>query len=146
MSENRDAIRQICTDIAKRVDRVYMAEQGRKGEPAAKTAPADKSAPLAASAPSRVPATPAPVAQPARSAGSPPAGATSKAPPLDLSSLEQQLKDTKAFGVLTKLTVGALTALFFIVGIFPQPILNMLREYPAGTAVVNPHVAEAAHQ
>ena len=36
MSENRDAIRQICTDIAKRVDRAYMAEQGRKGEPAAK--------------------------------------------------------------------------------------------------------------
>jgi acyl-CoA dehydrogenase len=36
MSENLDAIRQICTDIAKRVDRAYMAEQGRKNEPADK--------------------------------------------------------------------------------------------------------------
>jgi acyl-CoA dehydrogenase len=36
MSENLDAIRQICTDIAKRVDRKYMAEQGRKNEPASK--------------------------------------------------------------------------------------------------------------
>ena len=36
MSENLEAIRQICTDIAKRVDRAYMAEQGRKREPATK--------------------------------------------------------------------------------------------------------------
>lgn len=36
MSEHLDAIRQICTDIAKRVDRTYMAEQGRKREPADK--------------------------------------------------------------------------------------------------------------
>jgi acyl-CoA dehydrogenase len=34
MSENLDAIRQLCTDIAKRVDRAYMAAQGRKSEPA----------------------------------------------------------------------------------------------------------------
>src|SRR6266511_5948812 len=47
-------------------------------------------------------------------------------------------------GILTKFTVGALTALIFIVGIFPQPILNMLREYPTGRAVVNPHVAKSA--
>lgn len=36
MSENLSAVRQICTDIAKRVDRAYMAEQVRKGEPAHK--------------------------------------------------------------------------------------------------------------
>lgn len=49
-------------------------------------------------------------------------------------------------GFLTKFTIGTLTALIFIVGIFPQPVLNMLREYPTGSAVVNPHVAEkAAH-
>jgi alkylation response protein AidB-like acyl-CoA dehydrogenase len=36
MSENLDAIRQLCADIAKRVDRKYMAEQGRKCEPATK--------------------------------------------------------------------------------------------------------------
>lgn len=47
-------------------------------------------------------------------------------------------------GFLTRFTIGALTALIFIVGIFPQPILNMLREFPIGQAVVNPHVAESA--
>lgn len=36
MSENLDGIRQLCTEIAKRVDRSYMAEQGRKREPADK--------------------------------------------------------------------------------------------------------------
>lgn len=36
MSENLDAIRQLCDDIAKRVDRPYMAAQGRKREPATK--------------------------------------------------------------------------------------------------------------
>jgi acyl-CoA dehydrogenase len=36
MSENLDAIHQICSDIAKRVDRSYMAAQGRKREPADK--------------------------------------------------------------------------------------------------------------
>ena len=36
MSDNIDAIRQICADIAKRIDRSYMAEQGRKVEPADK--------------------------------------------------------------------------------------------------------------
>jgi acyl-CoA dehydrogenase len=36
MSENLDAIRQLCTDIAKRVDRAYMASQGRKSEPGQK--------------------------------------------------------------------------------------------------------------
>lgn len=36
MSENLSAIREICTDIAKRIDRSYMADQGRKNEPAEK--------------------------------------------------------------------------------------------------------------
>lgn len=31
-------------------------------------------------------------------------------------------------GGLTKFTIGALTALIFVVGIFPQPVLSMLRE------------------
>jgi NADH-quinone oxidoreductase subunit N len=44
-------------------------------------------------------------------------------------------------GFLTKCTVGALTAMIFLVGVFPQPVLNMLRDVPAGTTVVNPHVA-----
>ena len=40
-----------------------------------------------------------------REGDAPPGGATSKAPPLDLTSLEQQLKDTDAIGTLTKLTL-----------------------------------------
>lgn len=36
MSENLDAIREICRDIPKRIDRAYMAEMGRKMEPADK--------------------------------------------------------------------------------------------------------------
>jgi NADH-quinone oxidoreductase subunit N len=43
--------------------------------------------------------------------------------------------------VLTRFTVATLTALVFVVGVFPQPVLNMLREPSPGTAVVNPHVA-----
>ena len=34
------------------------------------------------------------------------------------------------FAPLTKATIGALTALIFLFGIFPRPILNMLREIP----------------
>jgi NADH-quinone oxidoreductase subunit N len=45
-------------------------------------------------------------------------------------------------GILTKFTVGTLTALIFIFGIFPQPILNMLREYPTGQAAIETHVAK----
>jgi len=73
------------------------------GAPA--TPNAGKTDPRAASAPAKVPAAPAPAAQPAKRATSPSAGATAKAPPLDLASLEQQLKDTKAIGVLTKITL-----------------------------------------
>ncbi len=50
-------------------------------------------------------------------------------------------------GGLTKATVGALTALIFIVGIFPQPVLSMLRErrLPVSDMVVKPvaHSADA---
>jgi hypothetical protein len=35
----------------------------------------------------------------------PPEAAKPKAPPLDLASLEQRLKDTKAIGLLTKITL-----------------------------------------
>src|SRR4030095_4653243 len=46
-----------------------------------------------------------------------------------------------ATGALTKITVGTLTALIFIFGIFPQPVLNMLRESPVNHAVIEPHIA-----
>lgn len=45
-------------------------------------------------------------------------------------------------GTLTKFTVGTLTALIFIVGVFPQPVLSML-EPPRRTIVAAPeHVAQ----
>ncbi len=40
-----------------------------------------------------------------RKEGAPPEVTKPKAPPLDLASLEQRLKDTKAIGVLTKITL-----------------------------------------
>lgn len=57
---------------------------------------AARAAPAAPAAPA--PATPAPAAQP--STASPPAP-----PPLDLSTLEQRLRETKAIGVFTKLSL-----------------------------------------
>ncbi len=51
------------------------------------------------------------------------------------------------FSGLTKFTIGALTALIFAVGIFPQPVLSMLREprLPVSDIVVKPiaHSADA---
>jgi len=91
----------------------------RAAVPAAAPAPAPTpAAPPKAEVPSNVPAPPQPVistpkAQPATKAAAPakaqapvavatrPAGA----PPLDLRSLEQRLKDTGAIGVLTKLSL-----------------------------------------
>jgi hypothetical protein len=58
-----------------------------------------------ANAPAKPPATPAPVAQPSKQESVPPGVGNQKAPPLDLASLEQRLKDTKAIGVLTKITL-----------------------------------------
>ena len=45
-------------------------------------------------------------------------------------------------GGLTKFTVGALTALIFIVGIFPQPVLSMLKETPHKVVAAPEHVAQ----
>jgi hypothetical protein len=63
---------------------------------------AGKPAPPVAKAPAR-PA--APAAQPPRKESVAPEAVTPKAPPLDLAALEQRLKDTKAIGVLTKITL-----------------------------------------
>lgn len=55
-------------------------------------------------APARAPAAPAPAAQPPRKEPAPTV-AKPEAPPLDLKSLETRLKETKAIGVFTKLTL-----------------------------------------
>jgi NADH-quinone oxidoreductase subunit N len=44
-------------------------------------------------------------------------------------------------GALTKITIGTLTALIFIFGIFPQPVLNMLRDSTVKPSLIEPHVA-----
>jgi hypothetical protein len=54
---------------------------------------------------SREPAAKAPPAQAAKAETNAPVAAKPKAPTLDLESLEQRLKDTKAIGVLTKITL-----------------------------------------
>jgi hypothetical protein len=64
-----------------------------------------KTAPPVAKAPAKDPAPTAPAAQPSKKESTPPDIAKPKAPPLDLASLEQRLKDTKAIGVLTKITL-----------------------------------------
>jgi hypothetical protein len=56
-------------------------------------------------APAKSPASPAPAAQATKRESPAPDVAKPKAPPLDLASLEQRLKDTKAIGVLTKITL-----------------------------------------
>jgi hypothetical protein len=66
---------------------------------------AGKTALLVAKAPAKIPATPAAVAQPLKKEGIPPDIARPKAPPLDLASLKQRLKDTKAIGVLITITL-----------------------------------------
>ena len=53
----------------------------------------------------KAPASPAPLAQAPRKESIAPDVAKQKAPPLDVASLEQRLKDTKAIGVLTKITL-----------------------------------------
>jgi NADH-quinone oxidoreductase subunit N len=45
-------------------------------------------------------------------------------------------------GGLTRFTVGALTALIFIVGIFPQPVLSMLKETRHPVVAAPEHVAQ----
>jgi hypothetical protein len=71
--------------------------------PAGQTA--NKIAAPIAKAPTRASPSPATSAQPSGQASAPPDSAKPKAPPLDLGSLEQRLKDTKAIGVLTKITL-----------------------------------------
>jgi hypothetical protein len=66
---------------------------------------ASKMAPPVAKAPAKTTASPAPAAQPSIKGSIPPDIAKPKAPPLDLASLEQRLKDSKAIGVLTKITL-----------------------------------------
>jgi hypothetical protein len=67
---------------------------------------ATKAAPPAAKAPPKVLATPAPAAQPPKKETVATDTATPKAaPPLDLTSLETQLKETKAIGLMTKITL-----------------------------------------
>ena len=68
-------------------------------------APPSAPSPTVARAPAKSPATAAPAAQSSKRQSVPPETAKPKAPPLDLASLEQRLKDTKAIGVLTKITL-----------------------------------------
>ena len=72
---------------------------------AATGATAGKAAPPAPKAPAKATAPPAPATPPSGKAATPPEGAKPKAPPLDLATLEQRLKATKAIGVLTKITL-----------------------------------------
>ena len=71
--------------------------------PAGETA--HRSAAPIAKAPAKTPVSPAPSMQPSGQTSAPPDVAKPKAAPLDLASLEQRLKDTKAIGVLTKITL-----------------------------------------
>jgi hypothetical protein len=71
--------------------------------PATASQSAVKPAPAAAKAPAAV--AKAPVAQPAKKESAAPEVAKKSSPTLDLTSLEQRLKDTNAIGVLTKLAL-----------------------------------------
>jgi hypothetical protein len=86
-------------------------------------ASAGKAAPSVANAPAKPPAAPAPAAQPLKQESTPPGVATQRAPPLDLASLEQRLKDTKAIGVLTKITLKNQV----------DDLLNQFRSFYQGT-------------
>ena len=67
---------------------------------------AAKAAPPASKAPAKVGATPVPAAQPPKKETVATDTATPKAaPPLDLTSLETRLKETKAIGVMTKIAL-----------------------------------------
>jgi hypothetical protein len=66
---------------------------------------AGKTTPPVAKAPAKIPASPAPAVQAIKRDSSPTDAAKANSPPLDLASLEQRLKGTKAIGVLTKITI-----------------------------------------
>ena len=86
-----------------------VAPAERPAAPAPAPSPTEsiaKAAPPAAKAPPKVGATPAPAAQPPKKETVATDTATPKAaPPLDLTSLETRLKETKAIGVLTKIAL-----------------------------------------
>ena len=66
---------------------------------------ASNAASASAKAPAKAPASPAPAAQVSKNESIAPDVAKQKAPPLDLATLTQRLKDTKAIGVLTKIAL-----------------------------------------
>jgi cell wall-associated NlpC family hydrolase len=89
----------------------------------------------APAAPAPAAATPAPAAQSSKKGSIAAENAKPKAPPLDLASLEQRLKDTPAIGVLTKITlknqVDDLLSQFraFYQGTFKTDLANLRRSY-----------------
>jgi hypothetical protein len=99
------------------------------------TASAGKTAPLAAKVPAQSGASRAPAAPPSKQDTTAPGVAMPKAPPLDLASLEQRLKETKAIGVLTKITlknqVGDLLNQFrsFYQGTLKTDLADLRRSY-----------------
>jgi hypothetical protein len=98
-------------------------------------ASAGNTAPLAAKVPAQSPASRAPAAPLSRQHTTPPAVAMPKAPPLDLASLEQRLKETQAIGLLTKITlrnqVGDLLNQFrsFYQGTLKTDLADLRRSY-----------------
>jgi hypothetical protein len=68
-------------------------------------APAREAATPAAKAPAKPPTPPAQTTPPATRPAAPPQAAAPKPPLLDLASLEKRLRDTKAIGMLTKITL-----------------------------------------
>lgn len=76
-----------------------------------------------AKAPAKAPPPPVPAAQPSTRESTPPGVAKPKPPPLDLASLEARLKETKAIGVLTKITLKNQV----------DDLLNQFRSFYKGT-------------
>ena len=99
-----------------------VARQPGTPQPPAKPAAPAPPQPAPAAAPEPSPRTPAP---PAASKAAPPVAKTpAVAPALDLNALETQLKETKAIGFLTKLTLKNQV----------DDLLNLFREYYQGNA------------
>ena len=73
--------------------------------PAATGQTTGKTVPPAAKTTAKPTASRAPAAQPSRQESTRPDAASPKAPPLNLASLEQRLRETQAIGVLTKITL-----------------------------------------
>lgn len=88
---------------------------------------ADKTSPPLAKAPAKTPARPTGVARLPNQEGTSPSDAKPKPPPLDLASLEQRLKETKAIGILTKITIKNQV----------DDLLNQFRSFYRGTLKSN---------